>query len=359
MKNDKKFSFIRYSNCWEDTGILLEALNIGDGDIGLSIASAGDNTLAMLINNPGKVYAFDINRTQLFCIELKMACFKKLGYEDMLSFLGVGKCDRAAVFKKLAPVLSEEARLFFEKNIRLIKKGIIHTGKFERFFKLFRKYVVPVVCGKKRLCAFSEFSDLNKQREFYKKHINTLRFKALFRIVFGYKVLGNVGRDKDFYKYVDEKEQSGDDIKKRFEYGISHSENRTNPYLCYITKGNYEKEALPLYLRKEYFEIIKRNIDKITLIHGDLDCVSDMKFDFLNLSDIFEYMSETEFLKNEKKLVSITNSGARVVYWNMQNKRYIKQGEFVSDTDKSNALFEKNQSWFYRDFLIYRKVENE
>lgn len=359
MKNNKKFSFIRYSNCWEDTNILLSALNIGCGETGLSIVSAGDNTLALLISNPKRVYAFDINNTQLFCLELKMACFKLLDYEEMLQFLGIGNCDRIAVFEKLAPALSEEARLYFEKNLKIIKKGIIHTGKFEHFFKLFRQGILPLVCGKKTFSAFSELSDLDEQKEFYSRKVNTLRFKTLFGIIFGYKFLGNLGRDKDFYKYVDEKEQSGSDIKKRFEYGISNSVNNTNPYLCYIANGNYRKNALPLYLQKQHFDTIRKNIDNITLIHGDLNSVSDMKFDFLNLSDIFEYMSEDEFLKNEKKLLSITNPGARIAYWNMQNKRYLNQKKFLFDDKKSNSLFKKNQSWFYRDFMLYRKMENE
>ncbi len=42
------FSAIRYAQCWEDADILLEGLGIRPGDTCLSIASAGDNSLAML-----------------------------------------------------------------------------------------------------------------------------------------------------------------------------------------------------------------------------------------------------------------------------------------------------------------------
>ena len=159
MNKDKKFSFIRYSNCWEDTDILLDALNIGENETGLSIASAGDNTLAMLIKNPVRVYAFDINKTQLYCLELKIACFKNLTYEETLSFLGVGRCDRISVYKRLEGSLTPEARRYFEKNMKLIKKGIIHTGKFESFFWVFRNFVIPVVCGQKKFSAFAKTDD--------------------------------------------------------------------------------------------------------------------------------------------------------------------------------------------------------
>jgi S-adenosylmethionine-diacylglycerol 3-amino-3-carboxypropyl transferase len=42
------FPHIRYGQCWEDADILLTALDIQPGDVCLSIASAGDNTLALL-----------------------------------------------------------------------------------------------------------------------------------------------------------------------------------------------------------------------------------------------------------------------------------------------------------------------
>ncbi|MDE7297020.1 MAG: BtaA family protein, partial [Clostridia bacterium] len=40
------FSLLRYANCWEDTDILLEGLQIRENEVGLSVASGGDNTLA-------------------------------------------------------------------------------------------------------------------------------------------------------------------------------------------------------------------------------------------------------------------------------------------------------------------------
>src|SRR5258707_2351719 len=58
------FSTIRYAQCWEDAEILLEALDIQPGDTCLSIASAGDNTLALLTRAPGRVIALDLSQSQ-------------------------------------------------------------------------------------------------------------------------------------------------------------------------------------------------------------------------------------------------------------------------------------------------------
>ncbi|MBA3888585.1 MAG: DUF3419 family protein, partial [Acidobacteria bacterium] len=46
------FSGIRYAQVWEDADILLQGLDVQPGDTCLSIASAGDNALALLTKNP-------------------------------------------------------------------------------------------------------------------------------------------------------------------------------------------------------------------------------------------------------------------------------------------------------------------
>lgn len=43
-----RFDAIRYANCWEDADILMTALEPAAGKRILSIASAGDNSLALL-----------------------------------------------------------------------------------------------------------------------------------------------------------------------------------------------------------------------------------------------------------------------------------------------------------------------
>ena len=75
-----KFDIIRYSQVWEDAEILIDALEINNTDNILSIASAGENAISMLIKNPNKVYAIDLNIDQIACTELKKIAYKYLNY---------------------------------------------------------------------------------------------------------------------------------------------------------------------------------------------------------------------------------------------------------------------------------------
>ena len=361
MSKQTDFSFIRYSNCWEDTNILLDALEINEHKIGLSIASAGDNTLAMLAHDPEKIYAFDLNKTQLYCLELKIASIRNYNRAKTLKLLGVIDCkNRQELYRNISNQLTPEARAYFDINPDIINNGIIHIGKFDHFLRMFGKSIVPIICKKTDFQKFARLDDTKEQEKFYDEKIRTRRYRALFKIYFGAKVMGKFGRDKNFYKYVDknDKKESGNDIEARVRYGVTHSINKTNPYLNYIAFGNYTDESLPYYLKRENYYKIKANLNKIELIYGDLLAINNLSFDFFNLSDIFEYMSEKDFRRNIHQLNKLANKGAIIAYWNQQNKRYIKNHRFVFDQEKSQKLFSENQSWFYRDFCVFKKISN-
>src|SRR4051794_3425959 len=92
---------IRYAQCWEDADVLLSALDVQPGDVCLSIASAGDNTLALLTKDPGRVIAVDSNPAQLACLELRAAAYRELSHGELLELIGsVPSNDRDALYRR-------------------------------------------------------------------------------------------------------------------------------------------------------------------------------------------------------------------------------------------------------------------
>lgn len=353
-KNNQIFNFIRYANVWEDTNVALSGLNIKAGQIGAVICSGGDNVLAMLAKAPKKIYAFDVNRTQLYCMELKVAAIANLTLDETKCLLGVMDGDRIKLYESVRKNMSKESRKYFDGHLELIKNGIIHAGKFEHYFQLFRKYVIPATSSKENYNYFSKMDDLEAQKAFYTRRINTRRFRVLFKIFFGYRSMAKHGRDKAFFKYVNKNDvkNNGTDLKKRVEFGLFHTKNLTNPYLDYIANNNFT-HALPQYLRPEYYGKIRANLKRLELVYGGVDDLPVLKYDFFYFSDIFEYMSDEEFLQNVKKIKQYAKNGSKILYWNMQNRRYIKDDDFVLNERTSRELFKENKAWFYRDLLIY------
>ena len=101
------FSAIRYAQCWEDADVLVEALAPAAGQTLVSIASAGDNTLALLTGSPARVIAIDLNPAQLACLELRVAAYRELAHGSVLELIGSRPSpDRRALYTRCRSQLS-------------------------------------------------------------------------------------------------------------------------------------------------------------------------------------------------------------------------------------------------------------
>ena len=165
---------INYSQCWEDPDILMKALDVNAGDIVLSVTSGGDNTIALLLSNPQKIIAVDLNPAQNYLLELKLAAAKGLIYDEYLSFLGViNSSSRRNLFSKVKKYLNPETSFWWSKHHTMIEKGVINSGRFEKFLNLFRKYLLPLIHSDKTITQFLTASSLKEQRDFYENRWNT------------------------------------------------------------------------------------------------------------------------------------------------------------------------------------------
>jgi S-adenosylmethionine-diacylglycerol 3-amino-3-carboxypropyl transferase len=127
------FSVIRYAQCWEDADILLTALDIQPHHVCLSIASAGDNTLAMVSKGPRRIIALDLNPAQIACLELRVAAYRCLDYDDLLELVGARPsfC-RSEYYRRCRSLLSAPVQAFWDAQPTAIEQGFGNTGKFER-----------------------------------------------------------------------------------------------------------------------------------------------------------------------------------------------------------------------------------
>ena len=349
---EAKFDFIRYSNCWEDTENLLRSFDL-KGKRGVSILSAGDNTMALLLGDPEKILAFDLNPTQIHLFYLKKAGFQVLSHEELLELLGVRGTERSwERFRSLKDVMDEDAFAYFESHPEFFEEGIVNMGKFEHYFQIFRNKVVPLFTTKAHMDELALFKDPAEQKAYYDRYVNNRRMRGIFKVFFGFRMMGKLGRDKHFYDHVEDKEDSASNIKKVADAGMGRIPNYDNPYLTYVLTNRYPDHALPYYLRPEHHDIIRDRLDRIEILRGPLTDVQG-SYDFFNLSDIFEYMSEEVFEKNVAHLKTIAAPGARVAYYNMQGKRYLDEKEFHFKEELSEDRTRKTKSYFYRDFNVY------
>lgn len=349
------FEFIRYASVWEDADILCEALkpSANDGRI-LSVCSSGDNVLALLTTNPAEIVAADLSQAQLACLDLRICAFKRLNYDALLAFLGVTSSEnRSEVYRKLREDLPEYARIFWDAHPEEIENGIIHGGKFEKYLRFFGTKILPYIHSEIKRADLLKPRSHMERVDFYENKWNTFLWRLLFKVFFSRLVMGNMGRDPAFFDHV--RGTVGERILSRTKHALTELPTDTNPYLTYIMTGNYSLKALPRYLRKEYKEEISNNVHKIKLICSPLQNTGMGKFDAFNLSDIFEYMDNEEFVTCYGELIDQANPHAHLAYWNMLVARS-RPEEFASKVTPLAELSEvyhlRDKAWFYQAFHL-------
>jgi S-adenosylmethionine-diacylglycerol 3-amino-3-carboxypropyl transferase len=350
------FDFVRYANCWEDADILVAALHPRPGTRVLSIASAGDNTLALLAEG-AEVIAADLSIAQLACLELRCAAFGHLDYDELLAFLGVQAADdRLTIYASLESHLSSASRTFWAAHPQHVAGGIIHAGKFEAYFRTFRTRVLPLIHSRKQVARLLEPKDAAARRAFWNDSWNNWRWRLLFRVFFSRFLMGRLGRDPEFFRYVEG--SVSDRIMQRARYALTVLPTDCNPYLDYIATGNFSS-ALPRYLRREHFEAIRSGLGRLTLFHGPIEQAAHAHaaagFDAFNLSDIFEYVSSKASRALYGELLNFATPGARLAYWNTLVPRTCPPeyaGRARPLTELSAELFARDNAFFYCHFQV-------
>jgi S-adenosylmethionine-diacylglycerol 3-amino-3-carboxypropyl transferase len=105
------FSEVRYAQVWEDADVLLEGLAVRPGDVCVSIASAGDNALALLTKDPARVIAIDLSPAQLCCLALRVAAYRTLTHGELLELVGSRPSTRRIdLFERCRPSLDAASR---------------------------------------------------------------------------------------------------------------------------------------------------------------------------------------------------------------------------------------------------------
>ena len=350
------FDFLRYASCWEDADVLIEALRPQAGKRVLSIGAAGDNAFALAATG-ADVVAADINLAQLACLELKRAALLALDYQDVIAFLGVQDADdRQQTYQKLARQLSDDARCFWDHHPSRINGGIVHQGKFEAYFQLFRTRVLPWIHSKKTISALFQPREDDERFAFWNERWNNWRWRTILRVFFSRFLMGRLGRDPEFFRYVTG--SIGDQIQERVQYAMTTLNPAENPFLSYIATGNFSI-ALPYYLRPENFNRVREGLERLSWYHGTVDAVAQQHaksgFDAMNLSDIFEYVSEQTAESIYRKLLSHANPSARIAYWNtfVPRRCPLNLRDRVQPLDGlSRELHARDRAFFYSHFQV-------
>jgi S-adenosylmethionine-diacylglycerol 3-amino-3-carboxypropyl transferase len=349
------FEEIRYGQVWEDADVLCAALAPKAGGRFLSICSAGDNALALLTLDPKVVVAVDFSPAQIACLKLRMAAYRALDHGALLELMGSRpSARREALLDEVLREADPDARRFWEaRRDGVVAHGLAGIGKFERYFRIFQRYLLPLAHSRGTVTSIFEPRSPEGREEFLDRVWNSWRWRTLLKVFFSRWAMGRLGRDPAFFDHVEG--SVSDHVARRIRQAFVGQDPARNPYLRWLMTGTHG-EALPLALRPEHFDTIRSRLDRIVARVGSVtEGNPEGAYDGFNLSDIFEYMSPHEFEAAYAKLLAVAAPKARLAYWNMMAPRARPAALAHAATpleEESERLHAADKAFFYAAFRV-------
>ncbi len=360
-----RFDEVRYANCWEDAAVTASALAPLAGARCLSIASAGDNSLSLLARGAGSVLGVDVSPAQLALVALKAAAFRDLSHPELVAFLGAGEAyevaarqagERLGVYRQLRQRLSPPAREFWDARTRAIGRGVLHAGRLERYFRLLRRCVVPLAHAPQTVAALFEPRERAERERFHDRTWDTTRWRWLFRLFFGRRLQGWLGRDREFLRFAEG--DLAEALRVRVREGLTALDPAQNPYLRFILTGAFGP-ALPDYLLPEHHPAIRDGLERLHLREGAVEALCGSlpgaSLDAFNLSDVAEYMDGGRYRALLVALRRVAVPGARLAYWNLFADRQRppeQDGWLEARSEAARALHRRSRAFFYSRLVL-------
>jgi len=344
---------LNYSSCNEDSRSELQALQINHKDIVLCITGSGARVLDLLTAKPAEIIAIDFDSCQNFLLELKMSAIHNLDYEDFLEFLGIhDSTKRISLYQKIKHALSRNARNFWDRHTKMIIKGVIYQGRWEKHFaKLAQVLTITSPQLRERLFDCDNLSDQDKiwrkwNNLIWRNFLQVISWRFVWKYIFG---------DPGFYCYVPNNFSIHKYFNIRFNNTFKHILAQESSFCWLLFWGNYNLQGvLPLHLQKKHYNILKDNLSHIRIVTKSLiDYLNESKntqFSKYSLSDFASYTNNEQYNLIWNGIINTATKGAKVCerQFLVKRKPPIDVESFIArDKNLEEKLSKTDDSIFY------------
>ncbi len=345
---------IRYSLVWEDYQSLYEGLNINPDDALLIVTSAGCNVLNALLKNPKHIYAVDLNAYQNKLLAFKLNLYKQGNYEIYSSLLGINKeIDCIDALYTCKEFIEEKEYSDWQDFFKKHPNGLLCSGQLEKYINSF--YNQLDTKEQELLTRVFESNNISEQIENFNELVNDSKFEWKFKVHFNNENLSK-GRDPKLFKYADEKGDSA--FYNRLYNYAQHHLLKDSFYMQFFFYGlnGMKNDLLPPCYRKENYDVIKNNLNKISLHTDDavdfLEANNNMGINKASLSNIFEYTSIEDFEISIKELKN-NSSIHTVVFWNLLHEQALSLPSYhYLDVKKSNEITQTESCFYFKNVRV-------
>jgi S-adenosylmethionine-diacylglycerol 3-amino-3-carboxypropyl transferase len=349
---------LRYSRVWEDHALVEHGLAVKPTDDVLMIASAGCNVLNLLLHEPRRIVAVDLNPSQTALLELKIAAIQRLDHTGFLELLGLARGRPLVRYDAVRRLLSPATREWWDSNTWMLAHGVERTGRLDQFIGDFHRYHVARIHPKELIDRLFSTRDPLDRQQLVDRELLTPEFIRAFLTYFTRESLAGRGRHPTQFQYV-ERTDVAEWFLRRLRWACTALPVRGNFYLERFLRGECADPAWRApYLQPENYERLRALVPRVQVATTDLESyLADRPAPFTKaaLSDVFEYMSQREAANTFAALSDAMPRGGRLAYWNL----FVPRESPVSLRDRirslprlSHALWRRDRSWFYSAFRV-------
>jgi S-adenosylmethionine-diacylglycerol 3-amino-3-carboxypropyl transferase len=304
------------------------------------------------------VVAVDLSPAQLALVALKRAAFLTLDHAPLLGFLGVRRAarDRREVYATLRRRLDPASRDYWDRHAADIAGGVVHAGRLERYFRLFKRWVLPLAHRAGTVESLFVPRPREQRERFYREVWDTRAWRAVCRAFFSRAAMGRLGRDPEFFRHAPGSVAAH--VLERARHAMTELPTEDNPYLRYVLTASFDG-ALPDYLRPEHYQAIRARLGRLQLRYGAIEAVlaelPARSVHAFNLSDVAEYMDLGAYHRLLDGVRRAAAPGARVVYWNLlaERRRPAEMAAWLEAREReAAALHAEARAFFYRALVV-------
>lgn len=378
------FDAFVYNQIWEDPRVDLEALRLDSNSRVLTISSGGCNALNYLIESPASVTAVDLNRHHIYLLNLKIAALKRLPtYEGFFDFFGYGRGKNCGTnyLKFIAPSLDKDTRRFWESNTVggsllygdrisfFTDAGLYDHSRNGYFLRFFQRLSKLFGCDPEQVLKAESFEE---QQSLYEKHIDpffdTFVVKTVGKLPITMFGLGIPPQQYDELKTDLNGSRTVIDIYRervrRLACDFPISENYF-AWQAFARKYDTEKrQAVPEYLKKENYETLKANTERLTTIIGSAtDVIKNSKpgtFNRFVFLDAQDWMNAEQMTELWSSIAEKAEPGSRIIFRTAGAASPIETNlppelreKFSYESALSKELFKQDRASIYGGFHLY------
>ena len=351
------FTTLNYASVNEDWRTEAEALRLSGGERVLCVTGSGARPLDLLAGADVRVLAVDRNPAQSHLLRLKQAAIAALPYDTYASFLGLRPASaarRRQVLRSLGPRLPDEARHFWSARERLVTRGVLYQGRWERFHR--RLASVARVLHRRRVRALLAFDDLVAQRAYVERHWDDRGWTRTFSLACSGPVVRVLFGDPAYC--VPAAAPVGRLLHARMGALLERVLARESFMVGLVLAGALPPGDLPPHLTEAGQRVIRARLDRLEVATAEVTSFLESRppgcFDRFSLSDVASFLDRPAFARLLAAVARAAAPGARVVLRQFLTRHAIPvalERRLVRDPVLEARLGAADRSFAY-DFIV-------